>query len=504
MLPGTELVPGGYITSACRPLIYTANAVPERVLWEQLCLRPGQQPDSSGDPEGKRRLPSRRSRVSDREFFTSTDNWFRPVHLSTGPDGAIYVLDFYREVIETPLSLPDDIKKQLNLESRGRGRIWRIVPKDFKPSSMPDFSKLTPAQLADELASANPWRRLTAQRLLVEGKPKDAVARIHELLPKTTGKPGRVNLLWTLHGLGELQPQDIESGLEDPEPGIRENALRLAEPYLGGEHRRFIRDVLTLANDEPSPRVRFQLALSAGALPPQWSGPALSMILSKDTDPWTETAALSSSASCGPDLLGLLSKGENPNLTRMSRVAAIIGSKGDQQQIIDVLDRAEETGHSMADRHPRWAGAGMRNSKAPLSAWFAKPPVGAEKAMVALRERFEKTASAIRDETAKSETRVAAAALLAYAPFDLAGPALADALAPSVPGDVQSAAVRGLATHTDSKVAELFLRNWKTYGPSVRALILDAMRKSRCILASRPWRKKQLSPQISRQHRFNS
>src|SRR6185436_10272350 len=87
----------------------------------------------------------------DREFLASTDNWFRPVHLSVGPDGAIYLLDFYREVIETPLSLPDDIKKQLNLESRGRGRIWRIAPKGFKPVPMPDFTKYNTSQLVQEL-----------------------------------------------------------------------------------------------------------------------------------------------------------------------------------------------------------------------------------------------------------------------------------------------------------------------------------------------------------------
>ena len=96
---------------------------------------PGEQPDPPRNPEGERGgLHGRCARYPDREFLASTDNWFRPVHLSIGPDGAIYVLDFYREVIETPLSLPDDIKKQLNLESRGRGRIWRIAPTDFKPS----------------------------------------------------------------------------------------------------------------------------------------------------------------------------------------------------------------------------------------------------------------------------------------------------------------------------------------------------------------------------------
>src|SRR5207248_3472517 len=78
---------------------------------------------------------------ADCEFLASTDNWFRPVNLTVGPDGALYVVDFYREVIETPLSLPDDIKAKLNLETRGRGRIWRIVPGDHKKVARPALSK---------------------------------------------------------------------------------------------------------------------------------------------------------------------------------------------------------------------------------------------------------------------------------------------------------------------------------------------------------------------------
>src|SRR3989442_12608712 len=83
-----------------------------------------------------------------REFLASTDTWFRPVNLTVGPDGALYILDFYREVIETPLSLPDDIKKKLNLESRGRGRIWRIVPDDHKKVARPALGKAASAELA--------------------------------------------------------------------------------------------------------------------------------------------------------------------------------------------------------------------------------------------------------------------------------------------------------------------------------------------------------------------
>ncbi len=301
--PGTELVPGGYITSACSPLIYTAELLPKEYRGNNFVCDPANNLIHRELLKENGAVFTATRAYEDREFLASTDNWFRPVHLSTGPDGAIYVLDFYREAIETPLSLPDDIKKQLNLESRGRGRIWRIAPTAFKPAKLPDLSALKPTDLADELASANPWRRITAQRLIVEKQDRTAVAHIRALLPKATGTPGRVNLLWTLHGLDVLRSSDVQAVYHDPEAGVREHAIRLSEAFFA-DNPALRALALKLAND-PSPRVRFQLAFSAGALPPADAAKVLAAVLEKEAgDPWTVTAALSSAGSCGSELFG--------------------------------------------------------------------------------------------------------------------------------------------------------------------------------------------------------
>jgi putative membrane-bound dehydrogenase-like protein len=470
----TELVPGGYITSACSPLIYTADLFGKEYYGNNFVCDPANNLIHRELLKENGAIFTAVRAYPDREFLASTDNWFRPVHLSTGPDGAIYVLDFYREVIETPLSLPDDIKKQLNLESRGRGRIWRIAPENFKPSKLPDFSKLTAAQLAGELASANPWRRITAQRLLIEKQAKDVAARIRELLPKTEGKPGRVNQLWTLHALGALTANDVLPALGDAESGTRENAIRLAEPFFATSED--LRTKVRSRSDDPSPRVRFQLALSAGALPELEAAVTIAELLTKG-DSWTVTAALSSSGHCSFFLLAGLAMQEKPNLALVSRAAAIVGARGDGKEIADILEHIAR-GNSPAGVDTAMLdglGVGMRNSKVPLSAWFAKPPAGAEKAVAAIRERFVKASGVLKDEKNEPGERIAAANLLAYGPFDLAGPALADALTPATPNDVQLAAVRALATHTDAKVAELLLKNWEGYGPGLRAVVLDAM-----------------------------
>ncbi|HUR53723.1 MAG TPA: PVC-type heme-binding CxxCH protein, partial [Gemmataceae bacterium] len=329
--PTTELVPGGYFTSACSPLIYTGELFPESYRGNNFVCDPANNLIHREVLEEKGAVFVAKRVDPDREFLASTDNWFRPVHLTTGPDGAMYVLDFYREVIETPLSLPEDIKAKLNLESRGRGRIWRIAPEGFKASKMPDLAALSVAKLADELVSPNPWRRLTAQRLLVERQANDATEGIRGLLPKAAGQPARGNLLWALHGLGSLRAEDILPVFDDPQPGVREQAVRLAEGFFAGSPE--FQGRATKLSADPSPRVRFQLALSAHSLPS-----VLLALLEKDAaDSWTVTAALSSARENGFPLIEMLAPKKSVNTAILTRLAAMVGARSNSAEIEHVL-----------------------------------------------------------------------------------------------------------------------------------------------------------------------
>ena len=474
--PTTELVPGGYITSACSPLIYTGELFPKEFHGNNFVCDPANNLIHREILKENGAVFSAVRAYPDREFLASTDNWFRPVHLTTGPDGAIYVLDFYREVIETPLSLPEDIKKQLDLESRGRGRIWRIAPTDFKAAALPDFTKLKPTQLAEQLASANPWRRITAQRLLVENQVEAAVPSIRGRFLNAEGKAARANLLWTLHGHGALTADDVLTALGDPLPGVRENALRLAEP-LFTESEPLRKAVVKLVGDK-SPHVRFQLALSAGAMPEQEAAIILAIILDIDAgDPWTVTAALSSASKCALLLLSAETKHAKPNLAVVTRIAALIGARGDDKDITRVmLLIANGKGAPGTDvALLQGVGDGMRNAKVTLPKWLEAPPIGGDVISKSLRDRFTVAATLLKDAEAAIVDRLAAAGLLAYAPFDLAGPALTEALSPTVPGNVQLAAVRALGLHTDPTLADVLLKAWKGYGPSTRAAVLDVL-----------------------------
>ncbi|HYE99900.1 MAG TPA: PVC-type heme-binding CxxCH protein, partial [Planctomycetota bacterium] len=227
------------------------------------------------------------------EFLTSTDNWFRPVNLAVGPDGALYVVDMYRAVIEHPQWIPLEMQKRVNLRAgEDRGRIYRVAPKALPAH----FAGL--GDLVGELAHPNGWRRTTAQRLLVERQDRSAIDRIR-VLAATGQALGRLHALWTLEGLGALDATLVKAALSAPEPGLREHAVRLAERFLDALGT----DVLRLAAD-PDPRVRFQVALTAGEL---GCVDAVAAVLVQDAaDKWTRLAALSSLKGRAAELLAKL------------------------------------------------------------------------------------------------------------------------------------------------------------------------------------------------------
>lgn len=471
--PTTELVPGGYITSACSPLIYTADLFGKEFYGNNFVCDPANNLVHRELLKENGAVFKAVRAYEDREFLASTDNWFRPVDLKIGPDGAIYLLDFYREAIETPLSLPDDIKQQLNLESRGRGRIWRIGPKDFTPAKLPDLTKLDRPELVAELMSPNPWRRLTAQRLIVERNEAHDKIHLLRLVEAWKNRPSKPNVLWTQLALGDLAWDRLGDLQDHPESGMRESALRLMEPYLARDSG-LVADALRFIKD--SPRARFQLALSAGALRPKDAAAVLAEVLEQDAaDPWTLTAALSSADQCLLELLEALTVGrKQPNIAVVARVAAMIGATGDTKRIVAVLEHianARSADGAILDG----LGQGMRGTKSPLPTWWAKPPAEAVAVMKKLKLRFDLAVMTVSDDKAHSTERIRAANLLAYGPFDPAGDALTDALTPATPGDVQLAALKALAAHTDSKVSRLLLKGWSGYGPALKREATEAM-----------------------------
>jgi putative membrane-bound dehydrogenase-like protein len=482
--PATELVPGGYITSGCSPVVYTADLFPLEYRGNTFMCDPANNLIHRDIlvPSGATFVAKRGD--ADCEFLASTDNWFRPVSLTVGPDGALYVCDFYREVIETPLSLPDDIKKKVNLESRGRGRIWRIVPEGTKRAKKPALSKATSAELVQHLNDANSWWRLTAQRLLVERQDKKAVEPLQQLAKAATTPQGRAHALWTLHSLKALDETAVVHALKDSEPGVREQALRLSEERLATSPN-LVHTVAALV-DDPSPRVRFQLAFTLGQSQSSEAVAALARIARQDAeDPWTQSAVLSSTYRTAPALLEALTQDKEyaEKLTAgrvqfLTRLAAIAGAPGDDASIgrvLKLLATKKDGAAAWQAAVLRGLGQGLQHGKRSLSQLWDAPPSTLQEAVDGVRPFLNRAATTAADSKAAPMERLAAIGLLSYGPYKIAEPALSALLTPQTPSELQLAAVRALSQHENAKVAYVLLEPWSSLSPTVRREVIEAL-----------------------------
>jgi mono/diheme cytochrome c family protein/glucose/arabinose dehydrogenase len=206
------------------------------------------------------------------ELLTSTDERFRPVALANGPDGALYVADFARGLIQHRLFLTTFLRRQAEerglVEPHALGRIWRVRHEDATERGWVDMSSWSWSELVAALDSSNGWTRLTAQRVLVEeGRGEPFLREDLEGLfrGEATRPEGRAHALWTLEGLGELRPAFLAEALAHPDGRVQAQAVRVAEALLSTGNEALTEAVARLARGKADEALRHQVLLSLGS-----------------------------------------------------------------------------------------------------------------------------------------------------------------------------------------------------------------------------------------------
>lgn len=226
-------------TAACSPFVYRGDALPSQFYGNVFVCEP------SGNLIKRNVLESEGLHLSahdphpGKEFLASTDERFRPVHLAQGPDGALYVVDMYRGLIQhkayvTPYLTEQTLSRKL-VQPIHRGRIWRIVPEDWEPKKFVKLSALSGSQLVGYLSSKDGWYRDMAQRLLVERNDRSVVPQLMKLASGEGKSLERFHALWTLEGLKSLSEDLLIPLLADIEPLVSATALRLLEPFIASD-----------------------------------------------------------------------------------------------------------------------------------------------------------------------------------------------------------------------------------------------------------------------------
>jgi mono/diheme cytochrome c family protein len=216
--------------------------------------------ESGGKPRGK-------NAYDKREFLTSTDERFRPVATAIGPDGALYIADMYRGVIQHKTYLTPQLKAQIaerGLEQPvAMGRIWRVTMEGKYVAPMyggnVKLSKATDERLVELLGDERGWYRDTAQRLLVERRAVGVAELIRKQARSGVRAVTRVQAFWTLEGLGVVTGEDLEAAAKDADAAVREHAARM----MAG--RREWADLAGALLADPEQRVVWHAALAMGS-----------------------------------------------------------------------------------------------------------------------------------------------------------------------------------------------------------------------------------------------
>src|SRR5439155_2392634 len=214
-----------------------------------------------------------------------TDERFRPVNLSNGPDGCLYIVDMYHGILQHRLFMTSYLRQQVlqrSLEKpTGLGRIYRVVSQSRPPGAKPALSKADSQALVKALSHPNGWWRDTAQRLLVERNDPSAVPALRQLAASGPHPLGRLHAVWTLDGMRQLDFDTLKKALSDPHPKVRAAAMRVSEPWLKNQPEWL--DQLLQRADDAAPEAQLQLALTLGEVKDPRAEEAMAKIISQNT-----------------------------------------------------------------------------------------------------------------------------------------------------------------------------------------------------------------------------
>jgi putative membrane-bound dehydrogenase-like protein len=464
-------------------------------------------------PNGAVFVASRAPDESHREFIASQDPRFRPVGLEMGPDGALYLLDMHREVIEHPDYIPARVREKQDIRAgTDRGRIWRITHRNWTQPATPATRDLQKNSfLVSLLGHGDAWWRLTAQRLLVERQALDVVPDLRRILTVPQTDPlhalHRLHALWTLNGLGQLQSSDIASALTDPVTGIRENTLQLAQPHL--PDRSSLIPLVRSQLSHPSPRIRFHAALALSNIGGEETRNAFTRLLKQDLqDPWIQRAVLAATLTADKSALvqslladsTFLSHPSAPGVMQQwaEALAADPGIPASTwPQLIPqitpttprpirfALVQGLNRGFQRLGSSPDWPASVKTHWESiesiaddeELAALWNLLPTGPTPPSAQRLQRLSTARSAATNLTLSVPHRTGAIALLSQ--DTAAAPTLLRLMDSVEPTEIQKAAFQIFRNQRDPAAGSLLVARWKSFGPTLRPSVLQLLLERR-------------------------
>jgi putative membrane-bound dehydrogenase-like protein len=428
---------------------------------------------------------------SESEFFSSKDNWTRPVQMRTAPDGSIWIADMYRFVIEHPRWIPPERLSKLDPRAGSdMGRIYRVVAKGSKVRPVVDLTKLPSSKLASMLDTPNGTERdRIHQELVFPADPKSklrvidskTVKTLESLAQKSKTPSVRLQALCVLDGLNKLTSTAVLRSLNDKHPHVRANAIRLSERFANSKDSSQLADALLSLTNDPELVVRYQLALTLGEWNDKRVGPALGKLLVRDiNDQWMRAAVLSSATRAPGEILRAVFETPASAPHRSGLISELIatavgeGSGQSLEQLITTVTPSD------ADHLEPWqlgALSSLIDGLARKDLTLAQAANNKPELITRLNLVFDSAEKLSADAKANESSRELAVRLLGRRADkeDAELKLLGDLLDPSVSLHLQKASIAALKRNPSAKVAPLVLSRWSTLSPSLRQLSIELL-----------------------------
>ncbi len=408
------------------------------------------------------------------EFLASTDGWFRPVHVLTGPDGGLWVADMYRYLIEHPRWIPPaDLAKIDTRAGSGLGRIYRVRPEKEPLRTWERLDKLDTTGLVAALNSPNGWQRDTAMMMLIWKNDPAAKPLLEQLVRESKNALARMQALCTLDLLGGASDELVLAALKDASSFVQQHAVRIG----GTRPKEFTPKVLIdgLKPAQGDREVAFQLTYALGASPTADAGEWLA-IAAYIQDPHLVAATMSGlnagNLSKFTETLVAYTRTTAPPASVMRDLLATAAGVDKGSQLPKVLEAVTK-----GDSFKPWQLAAVLGALDSLERQ-GKPW---DKLAPDVRRAIEPVVAFARKLSEKEDAveadLLAAVPLLGRDPITRADDLkrLAGLLAATRPAAVQSAAVTALARTSDKSAPAALVSAFGAASPALRTRILDAI-----------------------------
>lgn len=476
LIPGSDEggTPSGFFTAATGVTIYRGDAFPPGYYGNMFVAEAASNVifRAKLKPNGIELIANRAD--PNVEFLASTDNWFRPVQLSNAPDGCLYAIDFYRELIEGAAFIAPPILKHMDVAAgMNRGRIYRIVPVWFKQPPPPRLAEKSSAELATLLEHHNGWTRDTASRLLYERQDSSVVKLLTWMATNSRSAQGRTYAMFSLDGLGELSAELVLTMLKDRDANVRIQAMRLAEKLAESPIIRA--RVVELASDEDI-NVRYQAAFSLGAFSGSLRNTTLAKLAVRDVgDKWMRLAIQSSLNRGVEDVFQKLVIDEQFRKTAngqnlLKTLATQVGTANRANEVAGVLKSLNDL-----------PSAQKPLAQSLIASLVAKQPKGRLKSAIdgkaaEILSAMLKESHTIAFDVKRSEReRAGAIRTLGLMEFAKLQDSYGELLSSRQPNAVQQAALETLSRFSNAGVATVILKNWSGLSPRLRSNAVETL-----------------------------